>query len=47
MRLEAYFKKIDGVLKTEVGYSNGLIENPTYEQVCTGSTGFAETTNYI
>jgi len=41
--VEAYFKKIEGVLDTEVGYANGSIENPTYEQVCTGTSGFAET----
>lgn len=44
---QAYFDKIDGVVQTEVGYANGLVENPTYEQVCTGATGFAETTKII
>lgn len=44
---QAYFDQIDGVVETEVGYANGVIENPTYEQVCTGSTGFAETTKII
>lgn len=41
--VEAYFKKVEGVLDTEVGYANGLIDNPSYEKVCTGTTGFAET----
>lgn len=41
---QAFFDQIDGVLETEVGYANGLTENPSYEQVCTGATGFAETT---
>ncbi len=40
---EAYFKLIDGVVNTEVGYANGNIENPSYEQVCSGSTNFVET----
>lgn len=44
---QAYFDQIDGVLETEVGYANGKVNNPTYEQVCTGSTGFAETTKII
>lgn len=45
--IQAYFDQIDGILETEVGYANGIIENPTYEQVCTGATGFAETTKII
>ncbi len=40
---EHYFKQIEGVTATEVGYANGNIENPTYEQVCTDKTQFAET----
>ena len=44
---QAYFDRIDGVLKTEVGYANGIGENPTYEQVSTGATGYAETTKII
>lgn len=40
--VEAYFNTIDGVLKTEVGYANGSTENPTYEEVCKNTTGFAE-----
>ena len=34
--------KIDGILKTEVGYMGGHIKNPTYEQICRGDTGHAE-----
>lgn len=40
---EHFFKLIEGVTATEVGYANGNIENPTYQQVCTGKTDFAET----
>ena len=40
---EHYFKQIEGVVETEVGYANGIIDNPTYEQVCTDKTRFAET----
>ena len=40
--VEHYLSLIKGVIKTEVGYANGLTENPTYEQVCTGASGFAD-----
>ena len=39
---EHFFKQINGVTATQVGYANGNIEDPTYEQVYTDSTGFAE-----
>ena len=42
--VEEYFSRIEGVVDTDVGYANGRRENPTYEQVCTGTTGHAETT---
>ncbi|NLV87812.1 MAG: peptide-methionine (S)-S-oxide reductase MsrA [Tissierellia bacterium] len=42
--VEEYMSRIDGVVDTEVGYANGTKENPTYEEVCTGTTGHAETT---
>jgi methionine-S-sulfoxide reductase len=41
--IEAYFQKIQGVIDTEVGYAGGDTKNPTYQQVCTGRTGHAET----
>ena len=40
---EHFFKQIDGVVETEVGFANGQTENPPYEQVYTDTTGFAET----
>lgn len=41
--LEKYFQQVRGVVSTDVGYANGIIENPTYQEVCTDTTGFAET----
>ena len=40
---EHYFKQIDGVGETEVGFANGTTKNPTYEEVYTDTTGYAET----
>lgn len=39
---EYMFKDVDGVLSTKVGYTGGFVENPTYQQVCSGQTGHAE-----
>lgn len=41
--VEEYFRRLDGILETQVGYANGRTLNPTYEQVCTKTTGYAET----
>ncbi len=39
---EAIFSQLKGVSKVTPGYSGGSVENPSYEQVCTGQTGHAE-----
>ncbi len=40
--LEAVFEQVRGVDKVESGYAGGAAANPTYRQVCSGSTGHAE-----
>jgi peptide methionine sulfoxide reductase msrA/msrB len=40
---EKYLHGLRGVIDTEVGYANGNTPHPTYEQVCTQTTGYAET----
>lgn len=40
--VEAIFKELKGVKSIISGYSGGNVENPTYEQVCSGKTGHAE-----
>ncbi len=40
--VEETFRHIDGVVNTRVGYTGGQTENPTYHDVCSGTTGHAE-----
>jgi peptide methionine sulfoxide reductase msrA/msrB len=40
---EHFFKQIEGVMETEVGFANGHTENPTYQEVYTDTTGYVET----
>lgn len=44
---EAIFQQVNGVLKVESGYSGGHVENPSYKEVTTGTTGHAECLNII
>lgn len=39
---EAVFQQLKGVTSVKSGYSGGHVKNPSYEQVCTGTTGHAE-----
>ena len=40
--VEEIFRKTSGVKSTQVGYSDGVTKNPTYEDVCTDTTGHVE-----
>ena len=40
--VESAFQNVDGVKSATSGYAGGTVENPTYEQVCSGATGHAE-----
>jgi len=40
--LEAVYEQVDGVAAVESGYSNGHVDRPSYEQVCSGNTGHVE-----
>ena len=40
--MEATLREIEGVVATRVGYSGGTVTDPSYEQVCSDTTGHAE-----
>ena len=40
--VEAIFQRVEGVVKVVSGYSGGKVKNPSYKEVCTGTTGHAE-----
>ena len=44
---EHFFKQIEGVTSTEVGFANGNTENPSYKEVYTDTTGHAETVHVV
>lgn len=44
---EYFLKQIPGVLSTRVGYTGGVKPQPTYQEVCSGRTGHAETTEVV
>jgi len=44
---EAVFKDLKGIEKVTPGYAGGHVANPTYEQVCTGTTGHAEAVQIV
>ena len=39
---EAVFKRVNGIISAVSGYSGGSVDNPSYDQVCSGRTGHAE-----
>ena len=43
-QVEEAYRNTPGVIETAVGYEGGHVENPSYEQVCSGNTGHAEVT---
>lgn len=45
--VEAVFRCVKGVVSTAVGYSGGILENPTYEDVCSDKTGHAEVVEVV
>ena len=45
--VEAVFERLDGVVKVVSGYSGGEVKNPSYKEVCTGTTGHAEVCQII
>ena len=47
IKLELAFQRMPGVISTHVGYTQGQTPNPTYKEVCTGTTGHTEAIRVI
>ena len=45
--MEAVFERLPGVISVTSGFAGGMTENPTYQQVCTETTGHAEVTEIL
>ena len=45
--VEETFRRVEGVVDTEVGYTGGHLDNPTYRAVCSDRTGHAETVRVV
>ena len=45
--IEAIFQELAGVVSVEAGYSNGHVKNPSYKEVCTGTTGHGEVARIV
>lgn len=45
--VEKYLGSIFGVIATDAGYANGTTKNPSYREVCSGNTGFAEAVHVV
>jgi len=45
--VEAAFREVEGVVSTAVGYMGGDLDNPSYQDVCTGTTGHTEVVEVI
>jgi peptide-methionine (S)-S-oxide reductase len=45
--VEAIFESVKGIEYAESGYSGGKVKNPSYNQICTGTTGHAETVKVV
>jgi peptide-methionine (S)-S-oxide reductase len=45
--IEACYNELNGVIRVESGYSGGETDNPTYKEVCSGTTGHAEVARVV
>jgi len=45
--VEAVYERIDGIISVEAGYANGHTKNPTYQDVSSGDTGYAEVAKIV